>query len=105
MQSTNEIEILNTALRLALEWGENWLQPVQSRLAKHYPQLSPAELDSYNDTVQKAMRFGWEEVENLRKIDRAFYPQWEATVLQVYPWITEENLSHMFSQGCYYALK
>ncbi len=107
MTSSNEIAMLNIALDLALEWGEDWLEPVQSRLTKHYPQLSAEELDIYNDTVQKVMRFGWEAIEGLdfMNASKAAFEQFKGKVLQTYPWITEKNLSHMFSQSCYYALK
>lgn len=106
MQPTNETEILNTALSLTLEWGEDWLQPVQSRLAKHYPQLSTEELDHYNTIVQKAMGFGWQTIEAFDFMnDTTSSKKYRAKVLESYSWINEENLSRLYSQSCYYALK
>ena len=34
--------ILNHALEMALEWGENFHKPIQERLRNAYPALTPA---------------------------------------------------------------
>ncbi len=41
-------EILNAALKMSLEWGENWLAPIHQRIQKAYPKLSAEEADSLN---------------------------------------------------------
>jgi hypothetical protein len=101
----NNNDILNTSLSLALEWGEDWLKPIQKRLAQIYPELSATELDTYNVTCRKIMDDSFEAVYELPSLDRILYKQWEKKILALYPWISEKNLSHLFSQGCYYAVK
>ncbi len=47
--------ILNIALKLTMEFGENWMQPIQNRLSKRFTNLSNQELDNYNDICQKIL--------------------------------------------------
>jgi hypothetical protein len=101
--------ILNAGLDLAMAFGEDWLQPIQTRLAARFPSLSRAELDTYNATCREAMFFGHEQV--VMKIpeahkDRSVHFQlFRAAVLARFPWITAKNLSRLFSQGYYYSMK
>lgn len=102
-----QTHLLNTGLSLAMEWGEDWLKPIQPRLAQQFPALAPEELDETNTICQKAMRFGHQLVGLLAKKDGLTVSQnaWETEFLQNYPWVNRENLSRLFSQGMYYALK
>lgn len=50
--------LLNEGLAMGMEFGTNWLQPIQKRLAKKHPQLSQAELDEYDRVCREAMNFG-----------------------------------------------
>jgi hypothetical protein len=101
--------ILNVGLDLAMEFGKNWLQPIQTRLAKKFPTLSPAQLDEYERACREAMKFGhaqvpiqWRRAGGQEKSARRLFDE---VVLAAHPWITRTNLSHLFSQGCYYAWK
>ena len=101
-------EILNAGLDLAMEWGENWLQPIQDRLAKKYPRLSKTQLDEYNATCQAAMKFGHDYVYELvtqQGADRVSSEEFERIMLAQYSWVSSGNLSRLFSQGMYYAMK
>ena len=101
--------ILNVGLELAMEFGENWLEPIQSRLAERHPELSPVELNACNDTCQAAMKFGHREVASAltrtRADQRKAFELFREAVRARYSWMSDENLSHLFSQGCYYAMK
>jgi hypothetical protein len=55
----DESKILNCGLHLAMEWGENWLRPIQQRLAKRFPQLTQSELYHYDSECRAAMEFGF----------------------------------------------
>ncbi|OUS25883.1 hypothetical protein A9Q98_11325 [Thalassotalea sp. 42_200_T64] len=46
-QPYDEIQILNDGLIYAMEFGENWLKQIQSRLIKLYPELSEDVLNKY----------------------------------------------------------
>jgi len=86
---------------------KNWLQPIQSRLALHFPYLSSSELDEYNFICKSAMDFSNKLVQSMVEIkgNKLSQKEWEEKVLLSYPWINEENLERLFSQGMYYAWK
>lgn len=99
--------ILNIGLDLAMAWGEFWLQPIQGRLSATCPQLSPQQLDDYNTVCHDAMVYGQRLVYTL--VERAgpdiSTEGWRRDVLARFPWVNEENLTRMFSQGMYYTMK
>lgn len=99
--------LLNEGLHLAMEWGENWLKPIQERLASRYPALPKGELDEINATCQAAMRFGHDTVYDLAlKLGKETkHEDFEPVMVAKYPWVSSSNLSHLFSQGMYYAWK
>ncbi len=119
-------EILNTGLKLAMEFGENWLQPIQDRLSKEYPELTRKELNEYNQICQHVMKFGHTLAVEAKTGNRINNPIFEkdkkdqekaelefkkrrnefpSKVREKYEWVDDENLSKLFSQGCYYAMK
>ena len=99
--------LLNTGLSLAMAWDADWLKPIQPRLAEQFPTLTPEELDEINASCQQAMRAGHALVASLAKKDgiNVGYSEWETEFLHHYPWVNQENLSRLFSQGMYYNLK
>jgi len=104
-----DAQILNTGLAMAMEFGDNWLRPIQERLHARYCQLSESVLNEYNEQCQAAMKFGHLE---LRHCWRDAHSQKDAAfqlfrerVCSRYPWISAANLERLFSQGCYYAWK
>jgi len=103
----SESEILNVGLAFAMEWGSDWLKPIQERLSKVYPALRGEDLNRVNGICQAAMKYGHALVASMANeqgldVDLA---TWKAAFLQRYPWIDEQNSSHLFSQGMYYAWK
>lgn len=49
---------LNVGLMLAMEFGENWLEPIQARLRLRFPALSEREVSRCNTMCRAAMNFG-----------------------------------------------
>src|ERR1017187_9215139 len=101
--------VLNKGLDFAMEFGANWLRPTQGRLLAQFPGLSQAELDDYDRVCREAMKFGhsqlvvcWREARSEQLQAFEFFRR---DVLARYPWVSDPNLSHLFSQGCYYAFK
>ena len=101
--------VLNKGLDFAMEFGANWLRPIQDRLAAQFPQLSQGELDEYDRVCREAMNFGhtqlvscWREAHSEQRQALEFFRR---DVVGRYPWVSEANLSRLFSQGCYYAFK
>lgn len=100
-------KVLNLGLKLAMEWGEDWLKPIQERLRAIDPNLTDTQLDDYNSICQDAMKFGHAKMYALAEkagsgVDRdAFFRVFKDR----YPWASDENMAHCFSQGMYYAWK
>jgi len=107
IEKQGEDTLLNYALDLAQEWGDDWLKSIQERLSKDYPYFSQEELDKYNDIAQEAMNHGHDLVyfmaeEQGKEISES---EWKEAYLSRYPWVDEKNLKHLFSTGKYYAWK
>ena len=113
-QNHTEADILNAGIKFAMEFGANWLQPIQSRLAKKFPELKSTELDSYNTICGEAMHFGHSLIYNgfakserlvkkitLRELDDEF----KKGMRDKYVWISNSNLNSLLNQGMYYAQK
>ena len=105
IQGASEDALLNYSLDLAQEWGQYWLQPIQSRLRSAYPGLPDSELDRLNAAAQAAMTFAHDLVYSMadqygRKFDQS---KWAADVLAQFPWIDQKNINHLHSTGLYYA--
>lgn len=105
--NSRRVDLLNDGLHLAMEWGPDWLMPIQERLAKKYPRLSEIELDEINAICQAAMSFGHGTVYDLvREHGRDIaLQQFEPIVKSRYPWVDAGNMSRLFSQGMYYSMK
>lgn len=101
--------ILNEGLALALEWGKDWLMPIQDRLGALHPELARGDLDRYERACRAAMTFGHKQVPSCwREAGReqsAAFALWRAAMLASYPWVSDQNLGGTFSQGMYYAWK
>jgi hypothetical protein len=106
-QYADEAALMNYALDLAQEWGEQWLEPVQRRLMDAYPNMSQTEADYLNDAAQKAMKTGHDLVYLLAENSGKNVKQlaWQEMYVKQYPWVDKKNLNHLFSTGMYYAWK
>ena len=90
-----------------MEFGEHWLQPIQERLSKRFPNLSTDELEEYNRVCQEAMGFGHDYVYKFAE-ENSSEPNadnFSGVIRSRYPWINRTNLSRLRSQGRYYARK
>jgi hypothetical protein len=99
--------ILNEGLAMAMEWGEQWLRPIQERLGTTHPELSAGELDRYDAACRAAMSRAhslvaecWRQGEHDEKIVVARFTE---AMMKSYPWMLDDNLGHAWSQGMYYA--
>jgi hypothetical protein len=68
-KNISEELILNHGYKLALEFGKDWLQPVNERLRKKYPNLSNKDLVKINAHVERlrseASEFIYQRLEEL----------------------------------------
>ncbi|HRG89063.1 MAG TPA: hypothetical protein PLW44_08605 [Chitinophagales bacterium] len=107
-----EAEILNAGLQLAMEFGENWLKPIQQRLFRRYNFLTKEELDKYNLICKTALEDGVRFIHNtLTNIDaRQQYITENELRLELatfmrkkYGWINNQGIDRVFNQSSYHA--
>ena len=99
-------ETLNLGFSIAIEWGADWLKPIQSRLKTARPDLSQSQRKECNKIVQSAMTLGHQLVpEFLAANLESDFDGWVAAIRQHYPWISDDNLNRCFSQGVYYTMQ
>lgn len=104
-------DISNYGLELAMEFGPNFLKPIQGRLKTKFPELSMNALDKCNTSSFKTKNIGhdyvyknWKGIsdqESHEKVSKAFKIHMKTT----FDWISDENLNRLFSQSCYFASK
>ena len=106
-ETSSRDALLNEGLHLAMEWGADWLKPIQGRLGARHPDLSLEQLNEINSICQAAMKFGHDFVYDLalKSGKDTKYESFEPAMKARYPWVNSKNASHLFSQGMYYAWK
>jgi hypothetical protein len=112
MLKINE-EILNHGLNMALEFGPNLNQPIHQRLKQKFPDLNDHKLAEINqlcyDVRDEGVNFILSTLGAVAgkrgTIKHAELELMLKEKLAKYLWINEKNLSHIYSQGCYYAWK
>lgn len=99
--------LLNEGLDLAMDWGEDWLAPIQGRLAKRHPDLRRDQLDELDTVCQEAMRFGHETAYDLVRMQGKDATQdvFVPLVIARYSWLTSETAARLFNMSMYYAWK
>jgi hypothetical protein len=99
--------LLNDGLELAMDWGENWLAPIQGRLHKIHPRLQISELDEIDAACRQAMNFGHETLYELRirQGKDVSTEEFTASLLAQFPWVSPANAARLFNQSTYYAWK
>lgn len=90
-----------------MDWGENWLAPIQDRLRQRHPQLNPQQLDELNEACQGAMKFGRATAYELAQAGGAqVAPEaFAARVLAQYPWLSADNAERLQRQSLYFVWK
>lgn len=103
-------QILNHALELSMEFGENWLKDIDERLFQKYPELSESDLRKADKFCRKITKSATDFVVKnpIKKEGKMTFvgsSAFNVYMLNQYGWINEENLSQLYSQSCYYAMK
>lgn len=103
-------QILNDGLELNMEFGENWLVDIDKRLSKKYPQLSESDLRKTDTLCRKIAKNANDFVSRNPiikegKVTFVDSSDFKTYMLNQYNWINELNLSRLYSQSCYYAMK
>ncbi|WP_435354963.1 hypothetical protein [Emticicia sp. SJ17W-69] len=107
-------DILNDALDIAMEFGKNWLMPIQERLKSKYPFLSENDLNSFNSICKQIMnesnvfvanKIG-ELVRSNQNIEFTKLKEELDKFLKVkQDWIDDKNIIRLLNQAMYYAYK
>ena len=95
-------ELLNLALKLATEWGENFRKPIHERIRITHPELTDPEIDELTAIVSKAESriYALAEEEMEGKITEfEIVPQ----AMREFPWLGAANASRLANIGMYYA--
>ena len=103
-------KIANDGLSFSMEFGQNWLKPINERLSKKYPGLLPVELEQYNKLCKEVNTYANDfirnnPVQNNEVLIFLPFEKFKKVMLKKYTWINVENLKQLYSQSCYYAWK
>ena len=114
MKTLTRDEISNISVDLALAWGQDWLKPIQSRLTAKVDSLSSSDLDEYNALSQEVLKVGFgfisttlEDVCDRRATIKETYFKSALIneMISKFPWLSNDNLKRILSQGLYYSWK
>jgi hypothetical protein len=97
-------DLLNNALELVTEWGENFRKPIAERLPRRYPDLSPGEIEQIEKLVKEAENhiYGLAESELAGKLtENEIVP----TALARFPWLDSGQAVRLKNIGMFYARK
>ena len=95
-------ELLNTALELATEWGENFRKPIHDRIRRKHTELTDAEIDELTSIARRAESRIYELAE--QELDGKL-PEADIVpaALREFPWLSLENPLRLKNIGMYYA--
>lgn len=107
-------EVLNKGYEMALEFGKNWLQPINDRLVKKFSNLSQKEIKEYsqaceqlrnesNNYIYERLSKLTDEQKEIREKD--FTKELTDWMRTHSPWVSDSNIKRTFNQGMYYAWK
>ena len=95
-------ELLNTALELATEWGENFRQPIHERIRAKHPELTDAEIEELTTIARKAESRIYSLAEDLNS-GKLSEPEPSRIAKLEFPWLNSSNLNRLSNIGMYYA--
>ena len=102
MSGSYSDDLLNAALELATEWGENFRQSIHGRIREMYPDLTDQQIDEITEIVRKAEYriYALSEERNSGSLTDG-----DATriAMEEFPWLNGSNLSRLSNIGMYYA--
>ncbi|MFT3744154.1 MAG: hypothetical protein QM785_07660 [Pyrinomonadaceae bacterium] len=100
----HEAELLNKALELATEWGENFRKPIHDRLRVFYPNLTDPEIDHLTTLAREAESYIYHlgERELAGEIHETDIPN---LAREKYPWLNNHNVSRLTGISMFYARK
>lgn len=95
-------ELLNTALELATEWGENFRKPIHERIRALHPKLTDVEIDELTDIARRAESRIYQLAEDEMAGKLSEY-EIAPEAIREFPWINAQNAGRLKNIGMYYA--
>lgn len=97
-------QLLNAALELTTEWGENYGKPIDERILAKYPDLTPNEIATLTKISGEAEYFIYSlaERELAGEISETEIPQ---LAVKEHPWLNAQNTARLTGIGMFYARK
>jgi hypothetical protein len=104
---TMEPAICNAALKISLQWGPERKIPFATRLGEIHPNLTAAEAEALEKESHEIESAAWSSVVQHMKTngmnDRLARAAWTKPLIARWPWLNQDNLSMLWTQGCYFA--
>jgi hypothetical protein len=97
--------LLNLAMELSLEFGPDWLKPIQSRLLQRCPDLTTEEADALDAFARSARDRAHALINDVINQGRPSEGEARELIRTEHPWLSESTFERLWSQGCYYAMK
>jgi hypothetical protein len=113
-KSISKEAILNEGMQIAMEFGENWLQPIGQRLKSEFDHISDSEAIEYDNLCRNARdeahNFMLEALGKLADehrtiMNQEFKLQFDSYINNYFDWMNKANIKKLYSQGMYYAYK
>lgn len=103
-QPSFSVDLLNTALELTTEWGENYAKPIDERILAKYPDLTPDDITELTkiSRVAESFIYSLAERELAGEISESDIPQ---LAVKEHRWLNPQNTSRLTGIGMFYARK
>lgn len=99
---TFDTDTLNAALAMLLEWGPVRSRPLEERLAERFPNLTEREAMAPKLVCAEVESLAFREFERLY-LNEITQAEADSAIFRAFPWISPDNMAHLFTQGQYYA--
>ncbi|MBK9164199.1 MAG: hypothetical protein IPM21_09845 [Acidobacteria bacterium] len=102
MMKENDPEILNAALELATEWGENFHKPIGDRMKARFPGITDGEIGEAEAIAKRAESRIYElaEMEERGQLSESDITRIAA---EEFPWLEADHIGRLKNIGMYYA--
>ena len=99
---TFDDDLLNLALELATEWGENFRKPIHERVRATHPELTDSEIDELAATARKAESRIYSLCED-ELVGLISEGDITSAAIREFPWLSPANAGRLKNIGMYYA--
>lgn len=104
-----DASIVNVCLKMWIDFGATLGMPLAPLIKERYSRLTESEIKSIVKTCVKARtsayRFVNDRAALILSSPQNLQSQFEQHMLSQFDWIDANNLSQLYSQGCYIAMK